>query len=153
MVRRGEPVIAVKPDHRVHKAPSDPKARRAKLAVKAQLGLRAHAAKPDCKAPLAHLGPSGLLAPKAMPGPPRPSVLLPERTRLPARTTSFWCRLCARLALPTAPSAPHSARQRLLCVCANNATPWLAAGRRVRNGGWQRLGSGSSGPRGTTQRL
>ena len=71
LVRRGEPVIAVKPGHRVHKAPSDPKARRAKLAVKAQLGLRAHAAKPDRKAPLAHLGPSGPW-PQGDPGHPPP---------------------------------------------------------------------------------
>ena len=69
------------------------------------------AAKLDRKVPLVLQDQSDHPAPRATPARPRRSAPLPERTRLAARTTSFWCHWCVRLAPPKARSAPRPARQ------------------------------------------
>jgi hypothetical protein len=110
-VRRGVRVNAVKLVLPVRKGRSGRRDRKGKRAGRDQLALPVRAAKPDRKVPLVLQDQSDHPAPRATPARPRPSVSLPERTRLAARTTSFWCHWCARLGPATGRSAPRPARQ------------------------------------------
>lgn len=121
LARKGVQVNAVKPVPWVRKGRSGRRDRKVNRARRDQPVLAANAAKLDRKVPLVLQDQSGHRAPRATPARPRPSVPLPERTRLFALTMSCWCHWCARVGPATGRSARPPAWQLLPCVCANNA--------------------------------
>ena len=125
--RRVALASAVKLVQQVRKERLGRRDRKVKRARRDQLALPVSAAKLDLKVPLVLQDQSGHRAPRATPARPRPSVPLPERTRLFALTMSCWCHWCARVGPATGRSARPPAWQLLPWVCANNARKGPAA--------------------------